>query len=193
MSNFIKRNFGFSMKNIPTQSEDSFLKSFIHRTEDFLTRMRWRVLFFLKREEEKKRDGCMSESESEDEMKETFGFRTPRIPPPIKEIQDFEQDLWRLVENVKFDRNKNKSKFQTQLHNELKEVKKSKNLIIPADKTSNMYEVTPERYNKLMKDNITKQYKKANKKVVENINKEAKKITKKLDISDRVLYFNYFS
>ena len=37
-----------------------------------------------------------------------------------------------------------------------------------------------------MKDNISKQYKKANKKVVENINKEAKKITKKLDISDRV-------
>ena len=62
---------------------------------------------------------------------------------------------------------------------EVKEVNKSDNLIIAADKTSNMYEVPPEKYKKLMRDNITQQYKKVDE-VVDDINKEAKMITKKL-------------
>ena len=185
MAGFVKRHFNFSMKNIPIQNEDSFLKNFIHRTEDFITRLRWPILFFLKREEEKKKDNCDDcESDSEDERKETYGFRSTRIPPPIKEIEEFEQDLWSMVEGIQF--NKKRTQFQKRLTNEVKEIKKSKNLIIPADKTSNMYEVPVEKYNKLLKDNITKQYKKVDDKVIDDINKEAKKVTKKLDISDRV-------
>ena len=185
MAGFVKRHFNFSMKNIPIQNEDSFLKNFIHRTEDFITRLRWPILFFLKREEEKKKDNCDDcESDSEDERKETYGFRSTRIPPPIKEIEEFEQDLWSMVEGIQF--NKKRTQFQKRLINEVKEIKKSKNLIIPADKTSNMYEVPVEKYNKLLKDNITKQYKKVDDKVIDDINKEAKKVTKKLDISDRV-------
>lgn len=185
MAGFVKRHFNFSMKNIPVQNEDSFLKNFIHRTEDFITRLRWPILFFLKREEEKKKDNCDDcESDGEDERKETYGFRSTRIPPPIKEIEEFEQDLWSMVEGIQF--NKKRTQFQKRLINEVKEIKKSKNLIIPADKTSNMYEVPVEKYNKLLKDNITKQYKKVDDKVIDDINKEAKKVTKKLDISDRV-------
>lgn len=185
MAGFVKRHFNFSMKNIPIQNEDSFLKNFIHRTEDFITRLRWPILFFLKREEEKKKDNCDDcESDGEDERKETYGFRSTRIPPPIKEIEEFEQDLWSMVEGIQF--NKKRTQFQKRLINEVKEIKKSKNLIIPADKTSNMYEVPVEKYNKLLKDNITKQYKKVDDKVIDDINKEAKKVTKKLDISDRV-------
>ena len=185
MAGFVKRHFNFSMKNIPIQNEDSFLKNFIHRTEDFITRLRWPILFFLKREEEKKKDNCDDcESDSEDERKETYGFRSTRIPPPIKEIEEFEQDLWSMVEGIQF--NKKRTQFQKRLINEVNEIKKSKNLIIPADKTSNMYEVPVEKYNKLLKDNITKQYKKVDDKVIDDINKEAKKVTKKLDISDRV-------
>ena len=185
MAGFVKRHFNFSMKNIPIQNEDSFLKNFIHRTEDFITRFRWPILFFLKREEEKKKDNCDDcESDGEDERKETYGFRSTRIPPPIKEIEEFEQDLWSMVEGIQF--NKKRTQFQKRLINEVKEIKKSKNLIIPADKTSNMYEVPVEKYNKLLKDNITKQYKKVDDKVIDDINKEAKKVTKKLDISDRV-------
>ena len=185
MAGFVKRHFYFSMKNIPIQNEDSFLKNFIHRTEDFITRLRWPILFFLKREEEKKKDNCDDcESDGEDERKETYGFRSTRIPPPIKEIEEFEQDLWSMVEGIQF--NKKRTQFQKRLINEVKEIKKSKNLIIPADKTSNMYEVPVEKYNKLLKDNITKQYKKVDDKVIDDINKEAKKVTKKLDISDRV-------
>ena len=68
----------------------------------------------------------------------------------------------------------------------MKEVNKSDNLIIAADKTSNMYEVPPGNYKKLLRDNITQQYKKVDRKVLDDINKEAKMITKKLEISDRV-------
>ena len=119
MAGFVKRHFNFSMKNIPIQNEDSFLKNFIHRTEDFITRLRWPILFFLKREEEKKKDNCDDcESDSEDERKETYGFRSTRIPPPIKEIEEFEQDLWSMVEGIQF--NKKRTQFQKRLINEVK-------------------------------------------------------------------------
>ena len=43
-----------------------------------------------------------------------------------------------------------------------------------------------EQYQKLLKENITKTYKKSNKSKISNINWEAKKITGKLSLDDRV-------
>ena len=43
-----------------------------------------------------------------------------------------------------------------------------------------------DQYKKLLKENITKTYKKSNKRKISNINWEAKKITEKLSLDDRV-------
>ena len=59
--------------------------------------MRWRAFFFLKRDEET--DGP--------ETKETFGFRTRKCPPRVEELEAFEDDLLRLIENVQFRKTKN--------------------------------------------------------------------------------------
>ena len=49
----------------------------------------------------------------------------------------------------------------------------SKNIIAFADKTNNFYELEPDRYKKLLLENITKDYKKADNKTIEEINDEA--------------------
>ena len=44
--------------------------------------------------------------------------------------------------------------------NDLKNIKKNPKLLVPTDKTNNLYELTTEEYNKLLIENISKMYKK---------------------------------
>ena len=55
----------------------------------------------------------------------------------------FEKDLLELVKSVKF-RNRN-DKFQNKMKNDINKIKSSLNVFIPADKTTNMYELTPKK------------------------------------------------
>ena len=66
MARFVSRPFQFSLKNIPIPGKDAYLKDLIHRTESFITRLRWKVFFFLKRNN---RDD--NEEYEEPEQKET--------------------------------------------------------------------------------------------------------------------------
>ena len=117
-------------------------------------------------------------------------FLTCRIgnPPYIKEIAEFEKDLWIMVESTKLENKK--SNFQKKLQQEIKEIKKSKSLLIPADKTTNMYQMKTNEYKKLLKDNITSNYRKVDKNTINKINLEAKQIAEKLKIADRVETLN---
>ena len=58
--------------------------------------------------------------------------------------------------------------------NTIRDIGKCKNLIVPSDKTANFYEISISDYNKLLKDNITKDYEKCNDQIL-NDNIEAKK------------------
>ena len=181
MATFVKKAINYSLKNIPFASKDSIMKDLIHQTEKFLTKMRWKALFFLKDDDSEQE----SNSEDEDEYhKRTFGFNTANSPPTIKEISSFESDIWDLVENVEF--TDNKSHFQRKLDKDISSIKKSKNVFVKADKTGNIYETSPETYKKLLKENITREYKKADNTIIQETNFEAKKITEKLHIEDRV-------
>ena len=188
MANFVKKCNDFSIKNIPIPDEVSYLKSLIFRTEDFLKRMRWRALFFLKRQEEMKKDRVHSDAIDNDEdlsiNNEKYGFRSSKVPPQIKELNDFEQEIWNMVEGVTF--SDKRTDFQKMMKKEVNEIKNSKELIIPADKTANMYKLKPETYEKMLHNNITKDYRKSNNNIVKEINKEAKSISEKFKISDRV-------
>ena len=48
-------------------------------------------------------------------------------------------------------------------------------MFILADKTTNVYEIDPKKYEKLLRDNITDQYKRADPDEEYKINSEAKK------------------
>ena len=54
------------------------------------------------------------------------------------------------------------------------------------NKSRNIYEVEQEEYKNLIKEDITKNYKKSKLTKQYNINKSAEKITEKLPISDRI-------
>ena len=58
-------------------------------------------------------------------------------------------------------------------------------MFIPADKSKNVYTISPNEYSKVLSDNFTKTYKKSNQNKVHSFNVETKKITEKYSIDDR--------
>ena len=44
------RNLGYSMKNTPIPPKQRYLKSMMEKVENFITRLRWKVHFFGKKE-----------------------------------------------------------------------------------------------------------------------------------------------
>ena len=64
----------------------------------------------------------------------------------------FENDLLELIKSVKFKKVK-KTKF---LGKDITSIKKSKNVLIFADKTRNIYETDNNTFSKLLTDNISK-------------------------------------
>ena len=89
-----------------------------------------------------------------------------------------------MIQNVKFNRTSNQ--FQSKLAKDIENIKKSDKLLIPADKTTNFYRVSPEQHNKLLEDNITKDYKKAPIALETEINTGDKKIATAIDLDDRI-------
>ena len=79
-----------------------------------------------------------------------------------------------------------KDDFQEKLRADIRKINSSPNVFVFADKTSNLYEMKPDEYKKILKENITKTYSKAPKKLETAINSEAKQISNKLGLSDRM-------
>ena len=159
-----KVNFNYSLKNIPIPSNNLYLKTLIDKISSLIRRMRWKAYFF----------------DNPDQRKESnsnhFGFHFEYSPPQSAALTPFENDMYELIRNVSFKRCT--SSFQTQLANDIKNVKRSEDLLIAADKTTNLYMVTPQQHDKLLTESITKTYKISEKDAVLQVNREAKDIAK---------------
>ena len=111
--------------------------------------------------------------------KETYGFKSRNSPPQINDLIPFEEGMAKLIQNIKF--KDTKCSFQSQLNNDIKnKIKKPNTLLIPADKTTNFYEMNfyemnPNSYNKLIPENVTKTYKKAGDKLVGKLDEQSAK------------------
>ena len=119
-----------------------------------------------------------------DNNKETFGFKSIKYSPSVPELSDFESGLALMVNNTEFCNINND--FQKKLKNDINEIKTCKKIIVSADKSRNLYKLEKDQYQKLLKEKITKTYKKSTNKKTEKINYTAKQITEKLSIADRV-------
>ena len=75
--------------------------------------------------------------------------------------------------------------FLTSLKDDINEITHSTKAFIPADKTTNFYKLDEPQYNKLLKDNITSTYRKADKTTKISMDREAKSIAAELNIDDR--------
>ena len=105
--------------------------------------MRWKALQF--------------QEKLESDNKETYGFKSRKCPNGIDELSKFEDDLMLMIKNIEF-RNVSNT-FQDQLRNDISKIRNTEKVIIPADKTRNLYKMEKDDYNKYLTENITKTYK----------------------------------
>ena len=166
-----KFNISYSTKNIPLPSRSEYLQRLIEKTEQFLRRIRWKAYFFLN-------------PDTTSSSKATYGFKSTKNPPPIEELKDFENDMLKMIQSVKFKQVNNS--FLDKLKEDTDRIKNEPKLLIAADKTTNFYKLEPSTYNDLLEKNITKSYKKAQPETTQAIHKENKAIATKLRIDDRV-------
>ena len=73
-----------------------------------------------------------------------------------------------MVRNIDF-RNANNS-FQTKVSSDIKRMKTNDNLLIPADKSRNIYLMSKDIYTKHLTETVTKTYKQCSRKKVKNTN-----------------------
>ena len=166
----IEFEFG-SAKNIPIASKKEYLEMIIQAMEKFNSNLSWHVFFKLNPQITSK-------------GKETFGFNSTRAPPRLKELKEFEKDLVKLVQNIKF--RKRSNQFMKTLNTEVKKISAQKDLIIPADKTYNRYLVPPEKYLSLLDREVQKCYKKEDHENVEYVKSKHAKTAEDLEIADRM-------
>ena len=86
--------------------------------------MRWKAIF---QDTKKKKEN----------NQQTYGLRSFKIPPPVKELAGFESELIELVRNTKF--RKVKNQLQNQLKEDIKKINQSDKNLTFSDKSSNMY------------------------------------------------------
>ena len=79
-----------------------------------------------------------------------------------------------------------RNKFQQVINRDIKAINASNQLLVPADKTTNLYKVEKEDYERLLRNNITQKYKKVKCSVMSAINSEAKAIATKLNLEDQI-------
>ena len=68
--------------------------------------------------------------------KVTYGFRSRRCPPVVKELSKFEDDLMKLIKNIEFRQANNA--FQKKMMEDIKEIKQCGKVVVPADKSTNL-------------------------------------------------------
>ena len=71
------------------------------------------------------------------------------------------------------------------MKDDINKIKSSSNAFMPADKTTNILKLTPKEYKKLLRDNVTKTYRKAPPRLEKAINLQAKEIAKNINLDDR--------
>ena len=133
--------------------------------------MHWKAHFFLN-------------PDTTSPSKETYGFKSTKNSSPIEELKDFEDDMLKMIQSVKFKQVNNP--FLNRLKENTDHIKNEPKLLIAADKTTNFYKLEPSTYNDLLEKNITKSYEKALPETTQAIHKENKDIATKLGIDDRV-------
>ena len=177
------QSFNYSLKNIPIPDNTSYKLLLVEKIESFIKRVRWKAYFFLN-DTKNESNESNNISGTQNNHDSNFGFKTKNTPPQCAELQKFEEDLFNLARNLQF--KKTNSQFQNELKSDVSRIKSDPNVLVFADKTSNIYQFSKSDHNKLLKENVTKTYKKAPPKLEQSINLEARNISKKLNLDDRI-------
>lgn len=174
-----------------------YMKKITAQTESVIRRMSWKAFFYLnflieeEIEENLKNDensmltiGGKSLFYGNIEQPNTYGFHSERKPPFIKEMQDFIDDVFKMIRNIEFRHVQNE--FLKELKDDIKSLKNEEKVVMEADKSNNFYLIGKPEYNKLLEKNIHKEYKKTNDDEVNVVNQKTAKIAKVIQLEDRM-------
>ena len=125
-ANMQQIKLNYSLKNIGLPTHNTYLRNLIDKTESFVQRIRWKAHFFLHGNESTRTD-----------RNNTYGLKSKRCAPPVKEFKPFEDDLANMIESVKL-RNVYDG-FMEELEKDKRKINASKNVFVFADKTRNFY------------------------------------------------------
>ena len=98
----------------------------------------------------------------DNQVKNNYGFKSSKCPPSVDQLPSFESDLLVMIHNVEFQLVKNR--FLLKLKEDVKTTKNTKELLINADESSNIYKMDKDTCKKYLRENVTKAYKKSNRK-----------------------------
>ena len=149
---------------------EAYRKSLARQAGNLMQKMRWAATFF--------------DSPSVTSSKPTYGFASENNPKPHPALTAFETDVYHLCGSVEI--TTQRSPFQKKLSEDIKAIRDSPMAFIAADKTTNVYKMRPDNYDKLLTENVTAKYKAAPTGIKRKIDLEAKSIAKSLNLQDRV-------
>ena len=169
----------FSPKDIPLPSINEYKKKFIAQQEKFGHNFGWRAYKLVQ-------SLTHNNTHIKDSAprKKTYGLKSDSKPPIVKEIEPFMNDFFAMINKLEF--RKYNDPFLQDLKNDINKMKKAKKIIIPADKTRNLYACDTTTYQKILNDNITTEYKKAQKDMVKKVNAESAKFASNLELENRM-------
>ena len=120
----------YSGKNIPIPSKQYYKIHLLSKTEKFIKRIRWKALEIL--------------GKLESTRIEIYGFKSENCPPIVEEVANFKHDLIMMIKNIQLTNIKND--FQTKLKNDILDIQKLEKVLIPADKSRNVYKMETADY-----------------------------------------------
>ena len=82
--------------------------------------------------------------ENSREKTETYGFKTNKYPSRVEEIKEFEDDVIDIIANIETKQASNN--VLTELKEDVEKIEKQTEMLVSADKTSNLYLVEAEDY-----------------------------------------------
>ena len=141
------------------------------KTELLLGRMRWK-LYWSKQDQVRNNNF------------QSFGFKTPHVPPFQLELKNFEVEMVEMIKGVEMRNTSNH--LQERMKEDIRKIKKIPEVIVQADKTSNLYLIKHESYSKYLTESITKEYKKTESSTLDKINVEAAKTARDFNLDDRI-------
>ena len=169
-----KFSLNYSLKNIPIGNVDVYMTHFYDMAAKFINRMRWKAYWF-------KDDLDEEEINNNNTL---YKFPARNSAPKSEHLNYFEEDLYDAINKIKFRRYT--SQFQNCLKKDISEIKKSKDVLVCADKTTNIYKVPITEYNTLLTKAINKDYKKAPENALEEVNNDAAAIIMDNNIKGKI-------
>ena len=137
------KNFGYSLKNIAIPTKRKYLKCMVEKVQSFIRRLKWKAYHF-----------CKDDKQIEDVPVKNFGFKSLTTPPQNEYLNPFENNLYKLIGKVEFMNTKNE--FQKQLAEDVENIQSSKVMFVFADKSTNLQQMSSEKYRNLIHQKLTK-------------------------------------